>query len=173
MRDIPDNARAKKTHTPPVNDVMVFPKQLAHSAKDLVYEINGKTFFPASAPALARAIEEHAHAGGTFDNRTSLEWLSALTSAARPRTPMDAPSGVSHYQLPGLGIEWIDVREAIESTIPSGTDYRAVGLWHEAITYLARMWQKNGVEDAKKAAGYLARMIDLMKLAEKDHDDNH
>ena len=72
---------------------------------------------------------------------------------------VDAPK---HYNLPGLGLEWIDVRAALLKTVPPGTPYEAVTSWSEAITYLARMWGKNGVEDARKAEFYIKRMISLM-----------
>ena len=74
--------------------------------------------------------------------------------------PVNQPK---HYQLPGLPVEWIDVRESLLSTVPAGTPYPVAATWSECITYLARMWGKNGIEDAKKAQFYLNRMINLME----------
>ena len=67
-----------------------------------------------------------------------------------------------HYALPGMDVEWIDVRSALLKTVPNGVPFEQVVCWSEAITYLARMWGKNGVEDLRKAQFYLKRMMDLI-----------
>jgi len=64
-----------------------------------------------------------------------------------------------HYQLPDTDVQWIDVRDSLLKAIPPDVPYAIVTYWSEALTYLARMWSKNGVEDAKKAQYYLNRML--------------
>lgn len=77
--------------------------------------------------------------------------------------PVNKPT---HYQLPGLGIQVLDVRSALLKTIPPNTDYDAVTSWSESWTYLTRMWGKNGLEDAKKARVYLDRVISILETEE-------
>lgn len=71
------------------------------------------------------------------------------------KQPEDVVNSPSHYKLNGLDVEWIDVRSALLRAIPKGIPYEAVTSWSEAITYLARMWGKNGLEDLKKAQVYI------------------
>lgn len=66
-----------------------------------------------------------------------------------------------HYQLPGLELEWIDVKHALFQTIPSNANPEVIAFWSETMNYLGRMWQKNGKEDAEKAQFYLNRMLTL------------
>ena len=79
------------------------------------------------------------------------------------RTPHDAVHQPSHYKLDGLDVEWMDVRSALLRGIPVGYPYEAVTSWSEAITYLARMWGKNGVEDAEKALVYTSRLVQILQ----------
>ena len=79
------------------------------------------------------------------------------------RTPHDAVHQPSHYKLDGLDVEWMDVRSALLRGIPVGYPYEAVTSWSEAITYLARMWGKNGVEDAQKALVYTSRLVQILQ----------
>ena len=79
------------------------------------------------------------------------------------RTPHDAVHQPSHYKLDGLDVEWMDVRSALLRGIPVGYPYEAVTSWSEAITYLARMWGKNGVEDAEKALVYITRLVQILQ----------
>lgn len=79
------------------------------------------------------------------------------------QTPYDSVHKPSHYKLDGLDIEWMDVRSALLRAIPQGIPYEAVTSWSEAITYLARMWGKNGVEDAEKALVYITRLVQILK----------
>ena len=83
-------------------------------------------------------------------------------TAAHGGPSHDSVNAPKHYMLPGLGVEWIDIRAALLKGIPEGTPFEAVTSWSEAITYLARMWGKNGVEDARKAEFYIKRMITLL-----------
>lgn len=75
----------------------------------------------------------------------------------------DMVNNPKHYKLPGLGVEWIDVRSALLKTVPKNVPYEVVTAWSECITYLARMWGKNGIQDAEKAQFYLERMLKLSK----------
>lgn len=75
----------------------------------------------------------------------------------------DVVNNPKHYRLPGLDVEWIDVRSALLKTVPKNVPYEAVTAWSECITYLARMWGKNGTQDAEKAQFYLERMLKLSK----------
>ena len=79
------------------------------------------------------------------------------------QTPYDAVHQPSHYKLDGLDVEWMDVRSALLRVIPKGIPYEAVTSWSEAITYLARMWGKNGVEDAQKALVYTSRLVQILQ----------
>ena len=75
----------------------------------------------------------------------------------------DMVNNPKHYKLPGLDVEWIDVRSALLETVPKNVPYEVVTAWSECITYLARMWGKNGIQDAEKAQFYLERMLKLSK----------
>ena len=79
------------------------------------------------------------------------------------QTPYDSVHKPSHYKLDGLDVEWMDVRSALLRGIPVGYPYEAVTSWSEAITYLARMWGKNGVEDAEKALVYTSRLVQILQ----------
>ena len=84
-------------------------------------------------------------------------------SELNPKTPYDPVHKPSHYKLDGLDVEWMDVRSALLRGIPVGYPYEAVTSWSEAITYLARMWGKNGVEDAQKALVYTSRLVQILQ----------
>ena len=74
----------------------------------------------------------------------------------------DMVNSPPHYQLLP-GVEVIDVREAMLNQIPAGTRFTEVDAWSRATEYLMRMWQKGGLEDAKKARWYLDRLIEEME----------
>lgn len=59
----------------------------------------------------------------------------------------------SHYQLPGLGIEAMDV---IESVLGDNIQYFYLG---NVIKYILRAGNKNGFDDMKKADTYLDRYV--------------
>ena len=84
-------------------------------------------------------------------------------ASSKPENSIDMVHKPPHYQLPGLGVEIIDVRSALLKTVPPGMNYEAVTSWSESVTYLMRMWGKNGLEDAEKSLFYLQRMIAIMK----------
>jgi len=71
-----------------------------------------------------------------------------------------------HYQLLP-GVEVYDVRLALLKKIEPSTPFEQVSDWDRASEYLLRMWQKNGLEDAKKARWYLNKLIEKM---EKEND---
>ena len=71
-----------------------------------------------------------------------------------------------HYQLLP-GVEVYDVRLALLKKIEPNTPFEQVSDWDRASEYLLRMWQKNGLEDAKKARWYLNKLIEKM---EKEND---
>ena len=67
-----------------------------------------------------------------------------------------------HYQLlPGVEVK--DVRKAILDNAPKGIPYTQVDSWSRAWEYITRMWNKNGLEDAKKARVYLNWLIEDME----------
>lgn len=67
-----------------------------------------------------------------------------------------------HYQLlPGVEVK--DVRMAILNKIPEGIPYTQIDDWSRAWEYITRMWDKNGLEDAKKARVYLNWLIEKME----------
>jgi hypothetical protein len=70
-----------------------------------------------------------------------------------------------HYQLLP-GVEVYDVRQALLDKMPGGTPYDQVSDWDRASEYIMRMWQKNGLEDAKKARWYLDKLIEKMEGVE-------
>jgi hypothetical protein len=82
-------------------------------------------------------------------------------------SPYDVVKKPSHYSLSGLdnrtGLQWMHVLEELLNRIPEGIPYVIVTEWSESITYLARMWNKNGLEDAEKSLFYLQSLIQKMK----------
>lgn len=64
-----------------------------------------------------------------------------------------------HYQLLP-GVEVIDVRKAILDKVNKDQwTFEQVDLWSRSWEYLTRMFEKNGIEDAKKAKWYLDRLV--------------
>jgi len=63
----------------------------------------------------------------------------------------DMVNNPPHYQiLPG--VEVYDIRCALMDKI-QGATHAQVSDWDRAVEYLLRMWDKNGIQDAKKALG--------------------
>ena len=77
--------------------------------------------------------------------------------------PTDMVNSPPHYQLLP-GVEVYDVREAMLDKVPEGVPFSQVDDWSRATEYLMRMWQKNGIEDAKKARWYLNKLIEKMDV---------
>lgn len=74
----------------------------------------------------------------------------------------DMVNNPKHYQLlPGVQVK--DVRKAILDKIPEGVPYNQIDDWSRAWEYVTRMWDKNGLEDAKKARVYLDWLIEEME----------
>ena len=67
-----------------------------------------------------------------------------------------------HYQLLP-GVEFKDVRRAILDKIEPGVPYTQIDDWSRVFEYVGRMWDKNGLEDAKKARVYLNWLIEKME----------
>jgi len=67
-----------------------------------------------------------------------------------------------HYQLLP-GVEFKDVRRAILDKIEPGVPYTQIDDWSRVFEYVGRMWDKNGLEDAKKARIYLNWLIEKME----------
>jgi hypothetical protein len=80
--------------------------------------------------------------------------------AAYTVTKPDMVNHPPHYQLLP-GVEVYDVRMALLAKVeaPAGQ----VDDWSRAWEYLTRMWQKNGLEDAKKCRWYLDKLIEKME----------
>ena len=133
---------------------------------EVYYHLNGKAVFPGSSLLVMEHIRR-LHLAGVRLDAAGNPWVEQAIKrvtdelvAVRPHDAVDAPN---HYRLPGLPVEWMDVRKALTSTIPMEIPHEIAGDWRESITYLARMWQKNGLEDAKKARVYLDKMIAEME----------
>lgn len=91
------------------------------------------------------------------------------------KTPtVDMVNEPPHYQLMP-GVEVYDVRGAILRKIDFHTvDFETVDDWSRSWEYLTRMWEKNGLEDAKKARWYLDQMINKMEgrtMSDREHAD--
>lgn len=64
-----------------------------------------------------------------------------------------------HYQL-HEGYEVYDLRQDLARKAQSaGVPHDQFSDWDRALEYLLRMWEKNGVEDAKKGAWYVNKLI--------------
>ena len=105
--------------------------------------------------------------GPIYGDLTTVEPESARTAThyrnlAEEARKHDMVNSPPHYQLMP-GVEVIDVREAMLNQIPAGTRFTEVDAWSRATEYLMRMWQKGGLEDAKKARWYLDRLIEEME----------
>ena len=74
----------------------------------------------------------------------------------------DMVNNPKHYQLlPGVEVK--DVRKAILDNAPEGIPYTQIDAWSRCWEYMTRMWNKNGLEDAKKARVYLNWLIEDME----------
>ena len=68
-----------------------------------------------------------------------------------------------HYQL-HEGYEVYDLRQDLARiTQELGVSNDLFSDWDRATEYLIRMWGKNGLEDAKKARGYLNKLIEKLE----------
>ena len=78
----------------------------------------------------------------------------------------DAVKSPSHYKITE-NLEVIDVRRALIDKMPSGVNLNAVDEWSRAWEYLTRGWNKNGLEDFKKAQVYLGWLIARLENEQK------
>jgi hypothetical protein len=70
-----------------------------------------------------------------------------------------------HYQLLP-GVEVYDVRHALLRKQSHAT-LGQIDDWSRSWEYLTRMWQKNGLEDAKKSRWYLDKLIEKLEKGEQ------
>lgn len=69
-----------------------------------------------------------------------------------------------HYQL-REGYEVYDLRQDLARKAQSaGVPHDQFSDWDRALEYLLRMWEKNGVEDAKKGAWYVNKLIGKLEV---------
>jgi len=184
-KDPVDNARAKKRHDMSQPKKLIIPHQpdaRPHTALLIFRDGDEENpVFPKNYEEVFSHLLHACISGHIIDNQSNSPMLSAAVGDAMQLvstpalecgyisdspTPHDPVNQPQHYKLPGLGVEWIDVRSALLKTIPAGVPYEVVTSWNEAITYLARMWGKNGLEDLKKAQFYINRAINLMETPE-------
>ena len=76
----------------------------------------------------------------------------------------DMVNAPPHYQLLP-GVEVYDVRMALLGKVSTAT-LQEIDDWSRSWEYLTRMWQKNGLEDAKKARWYLDKLIEKLEGGE-------
>lgn len=68
-----------------------------------------------------------------------------------------------HYQL-APGLEVYDLRQALANKAQEqGVPHDQYSDWDRATEYLIRMWEKNVLEDAKKARWYLNKLIEKLE----------
>lgn len=92
------------------------------------------------------------------------EWNEAFGTEENynPCKSIDYVNQPPHYEiLPG--VEVYDVRCGLMNKLPSNIPYEQISDWDRACEYLLRMWNKNGIEDAKKAKWYLIKLIEKLE----------
>ena len=76
--------------------------------------------------------------------------------------PHDTVQNPKHYQLLP-GVEVYDIRQALAAkATAAGATLDQFSDYDRAVEYLLRMWEKNGVEDAQKAAWYLNKLVEKL-----------
>lgn len=89
-------------------------------------------------------------------NRTEMWSKYAVLAPAQPHNTIQNPK---HYQLLP-GVEVYDIRQALAAkATAAGATLDQFSDYDRAVEYLLRMWEKNGVEDAQKAAWYLNKLV--------------
>lgn len=74
----------------------------------------------------------------------------------------DVVNHPKHYQLVP-GVEVYDIRQALAAkATQAGATLDQFSDYDRAIEYLLRMWEKNGLEDARKAAWYLNKLVEKL-----------
>lgn len=149
----------------PENNYFVIPMQDVNNIESLgfVKQPENRPYYPATKSGFVKAIEEAVTNHTPIHNelkegalRVEVEKLIATIRSKHSPANSTTPE---HYKLKGLGIQWLEVRNSILNSITTQVSYVAVTAWSESITYLARMWRKNGIEDAYKARFYLDALI--------------
>ena len=92
-------------------------------------------------------------------NRTEM-WSKYAELA--PAKTHDTVQNPKHYQLlQGVGV--YDIRQAMAAkATAAGATLDQFSDYDRAVEYLLRMWEKNGVEDAQKAAWYLNKLVEKL-----------
>lgn len=76
--------------------------------------------------------------------------------------PVNKPK---HYQL-REGYEVYDLRQDLaRKAQAAGVPHDQFSDWDRALEYLLRMWDKNGVEDAKKGAWYVNKLVGKLEAS--------
>lgn len=74
----------------------------------------------------------------------------------------DTVQNPKHYQLLP-GVEVYDIRQALAAkATAAGATLDQFSDYDRAVEYLLRMWEKNGAEDAQKAAWYLNKLVEKL-----------
>lgn len=91
------------------------------------------------------------------------EELAKLTiRPPREEIAVDMVNKPKHYQL-APGLEVYDLRQALAKKAQDQcVPHDQYSDWDRATEYLIRMWEKNEVEDAKKARWYLNKLIEKL-----------
>lgn len=171
----PDNARAKKSANARP-DYLRFPPQDAVTLDEVYAHHNGLLVMPCSELGIKNILRDALANGVVVDDQSGCDALKDLiddvllernTAVRDDHDPVNKPK---HYMLGELppNPEWFDVRAALIRSIPQDIPHEAVVYWSEGITYMARMWRKNGLEDARKARIYVNKLIELMESDDYD-----
>jgi hypothetical protein len=90
------------------------------------------------------------------------EWRSANLRPIGVIQTHDTVQNPKHYQLLP-GVEVYDIRQALAAkATAAGATLDQFSDYDRAVEYLLRMWEKNGVEDAQKAAWYLNKLVEKL-----------
>lgn len=157
-----DDARGKKKADMSIPSTVYIAHQPDAEFNQMIlqFRANGmeSAKFPTNREQLITYLQEGIEAGFIIDNQSENQLIEPIIDALLSSSSMVVRP--KHYQLPGLnGLEWLDVRKALMQTIPPEVPHEIAADYREMATYIARMWGKNGLEDAKKARFYLNKMI--------------
>lgn len=95
-------------------------------------------------------------------------WLESMMTPEEEQDYAPEPDMVNqppHYQL-HEGYEVYDLRQDLaRKAQAAGVPHDQFSDWDRALEYLLRMWEKNGVEDAKKGAWYVNKLIGKLEAS--------
>jgi hypothetical protein len=98
--------------------------------------------------------------------RSGVDGMTISTSANHSKTQLDMVNRPPHYQL-REGYEVYDLRQDLAAKAQAvQLPYDLYSDWDRAIEYLLRCWEKNQLEDIKKARWYLDKMIEKLEPEE-------